>query len=48
MTKKNNIENYVKLFESLNLENLNKFDKLLDKNIYFEDPFNKVFNISSR
>ena len=42
MKKKNKIENYVKLFESLNLENLNKFDNLLDKNIYFEDPFNKV------
>ena len=47
MIKKNNIENYVKLFESLNLENLNKFDKLLDENIYFEDPFNKVFGIEN-
>ena len=47
MIKKNNIENYVKLFESLNLENLNKFDKLLDENIYFEDPFNKVYGIES-
>ena len=44
---KNNIENYIKLFESLNLENLNKFDKLLDENIYFEDPFNKVFGIEN-
>ena len=40
MIKKNNIDNYIKLFESLNLENLNKFDKLLDENIYFDDPFN--------
>ena len=47
MTKKNNIENYVKLFESLNLENLNKFDKLLDENISFEDPFNKVHGIEN-
>ncbi len=47
MTKKNNIDNYVKLFESLNLENLNKFDDLLDKNIYFEDPFNKVYGIEN-
>ena len=47
MIKKNNIENYVKLFESLNLENLNKFDGLLDKNIYFEDPFNKVYGIEN-
>ena len=47
MIKKNNIENYVKLFESLNLENLNKFDGLLDENIYFEDPFNKVHGIES-
>ena len=47
MIKKNNIENYVKLFESLNLENLNKFDKLLDENIYFEDPFNKVYGIEN-
>ena len=47
MTKKNNIDNYVKLFETLNLENLNKFDELLDKNIYFEDPFNKVYGIEN-
>ena len=47
MIKKNNINNYVKLFESLNLENLNKFDKLLDENIYFEDPFNKVYGIEN-
>ena len=47
MKKKNNIENYIKLFENLNLENLNKFDELLDKNIYFEDPFNKVNGIEN-
>ena len=47
MIKKNNIEKYVKLFETLNLENLNKFDKLLDENIYFEDPFNKVYGIEN-
>ena len=47
MIKKNNIETYVKLFETLNLKNLNKFDKLLDKNIYFEDPFNKVYGIEN-
>ena len=47
MKKKNNIENYIKLFENLNLENLNKFDELLDENIYFEDPFNKVYGIKN-
>ena len=47
MIKKNNIKKYVKLFKSLNLENLNKFDELLDKNIYFEDPFNKVYGIEN-
>ena len=47
MKKKNNIDNYVKLFETLNLENLNKFDNLLDENIYFEDPFNKVYGIEN-
>ena len=47
MIKKNNIEKYVKLFKSLNIENLNKFDELLDKNIYFEDPFNKVYGIKN-
>ena len=47
MIKKNNIETYVKLFETLNLKNLNKFDKLLDENIYFEDPFNKVNGIEN-
>ena len=47
MKNKNNIYNYVNLFESLNLENLNKFDDLLDENIYFEDPFNKVHGIEN-
>ena len=47
MTKKNNIDNYIKIFESLNIGNLNKFDELLDKNIYFEDPFNKVNGIKN-
>ena len=47
MKKKSKIENYVKLFESLNLKNLHKFDKLLDENIYFEDPFNKVYGIEN-
>ena len=47
MIKSNNIKKYVKLFKSLNLENLNKFDELLDKNIYFEDPFNKVYGIKN-
>ncbi len=47
MTKKNNIYNYAKLFESLNLDSLNKFDELLDENIYFEDPFNKIYGIES-
>ena len=47
MKKKNNIENYIKLFETLNLENLNKFDELLDENIYFEDPFNKVNGVEN-
>ena len=47
MKKKNKIENYVKLFESLNLKNLHKFDEFLDENIYFEDPFNKVYGIEN-
>ena len=47
MKKKNKIDKYIKLFESLNLENLHKFDKLLDENIYFEDPFNKVYGIQN-
>ena len=47
MIKENNIDKYVKLFKSLTPENLNKFDELLDKNIYFEDPFNKVYGIEN-
>ena len=47
MKKENNIYYYVRLFESLNLENLNKFDDLCDENIYFEDPFNKVYGIEN-
>ena len=47
MTKKNNINDYVELFETLHLLNLKKFDNLLDENIYFEDPFNKVYGIKN-
>ena len=47
MTKKNNINDYVELFETLHLQNLKKFDNLLDENIYFEDPFNKVYGIKN-
>ena len=47
MKKKNNIDNYIKLFETLNLKNLDKFDELLDQNIYFEDPFNKVYGVEN-
>ena len=47
MIKKNNIKKYVKLFKSLNIQNLNKFDELLDNNVYFEDPFNKVYGIEN-
>ena len=47
MIKENNIKKYVKLFKSLNMENLNKFDELLDKDVYFEDPFNKVYGIEN-
>ena len=47
MKNKNDIYNYIKLFETLKLENLNKFDDLLDENIYFEDPFNKVYGIEN-
>ena len=47
MKNKNNIYSYIKLFESLNLDNLDKFDDLLDENIYFEDPFNKVYGIEN-
>ena len=47
MQKNKIIIEYIKLFKSLNLENLNKFDDLLHKNIYFEDPFNKVYGIEN-
>ena len=47
MIKKNNIKKYVKLFKSLNIQNLNKFDELLDNNVYFEDPLNKVYGIEN-
>ena len=47
MIKKNNIKKYVKLFKSLNIQKLNKFDELLDNNVYFEDPFNKVYGIEN-
>ena len=36
------IKQYLKLFENLNIENINKFEYLLDKDIVFIDPFNKI------
>ena len=53
MKKKNNIDNYVKLFESLNLENLNKFDDLLDSSSSSDDESddesdNKLYNRKSK
>ncbi len=36
------IKEYLNLFENLSLTNLRKFDKLIDKNIIFIDPFNNV------
>ena len=39
---KNKIKKYLLLFENLEISNINQFDKLIDKNIIFIDPFNKV------
>ena len=36
------LREYLYLFENLKLENINKFDRLIDKNIIFKDPFNKI------
>ena len=38
-----NIKKYLYIFENLNLANLNKLKTLIDKNVYFEDPFNKTY-----
>ena len=40
--KKKKIKKYLLLFENLEISNINQFDKLIDKNIIFNDPFNKV------
>ena len=39
---KKNIKKYLLLFENLEISNINQFDELIDKNIIFIDPFNKV------
>ena len=40
---KQKIKKYLLLFENLETSNINQFDnKLIDKNIIFGDPFNKV------
>ena len=40
--KKNNLTKYLYLFENLEISNFFQFDKLIDKNIIFVDPFNNV------
>tara|TARA_B100000767_G_scaffold198932_1_gene185829 strand:+ start:54 stop:479 length:426 start_codon:yes stop_codon:yes gene_type:complete len=45
---KNSIfEEYINLFSKLTLKNINEFDKIVDKNIEFIDPFNSVKGIKS-
>ncbi len=39
---KKKIKKYLLLFENLEISNINQFDELIDKNIIFIDPFNKV------
>ena len=39
---KKEIKKYLLLFENLEISNINQFDELIDKNIIFIDPFNKV------
>ncbi len=36
------IKKYLSLFENLSIKNLNEFDDLIDNNIIFADPFNKI------
>ena len=40
--KKNNLTKYLYLFENLEISNFYQFDKLIDKNIIFVDPFNNI------
>ena len=42
MKKNKIILEYSKTFEKLNLKNLDDLVKFLDKDIYFEDPFNRI------
>ena len=37
------LNKYLKVFENLNITDLDKLSVLLDDNIYFEDPFNKSY-----
>ena len=39
---KKKIKKYLLLFENLEISNINQFDELIDKNIIFVDPFNKL------
>ena len=38
----NKIKKYLSLFENLSIKNLNNFDQLIDDQIIFSDPFNKI------
>ena len=43
--KQDYIKKYINLFNNLNVNNVEEFDELVDKNILFSDPFNKFKGI---
>ena len=43
----NYIKNYINLFSNLDLNNIEQFDELVDKNIEFLDPFNSLKGIEN-
>ncbi|MDC0092995.1 DUF2358 domain-containing protein [Alphaproteobacteria bacterium] len=44
---KNYIKNYINLFSTLNLKNIEQFNDLVDQNIEFSDPFNDLKGIEN-
>ncbi len=39
------LKKYLGIFQNLNLANIDKFDRIVDKKIYFSDPFNEVYGL---
>ena len=45
--KKRSIEKYMDLFSNLTISNIKQFEDIVDKDVEFQDPFNKIKGIEN-